>query len=85
MERKKYAAVVLSAGKGTRMNSATPKQYLMKTRMNAAKILLQNTSWNIREIAERTGFPSDAYFSSYFHTCFQRTPIQYRSLGKFGD
>lgn len=29
MERKKYAAVVLSAGKGTRMNSATPKQYLM--------------------------------------------------------
>ena len=63
----------------------TPKQYLMKTRMNAAKILLQNTSWNIREIAERTGFPSDAYFSSYFHTCFQRTPIQYRCLGKFGD
>lgn len=28
MEGKKYAAVVLSAGKGTRMNSATPKQYL---------------------------------------------------------
>lgn len=29
MRKKKYAAVVLSAGKGTRMNSATPKQYLM--------------------------------------------------------
>lgn len=29
MGKKKYAAVVLSAGKGTRMNSTTPKQYLM--------------------------------------------------------
>lgn len=29
MGKKKYAAVVLSAGKGTRMNSVTPKQYLM--------------------------------------------------------
>lgn len=63
----------------------TPKQYLMKTRMNAAKILLQDTTWSIREIADRTGFPSDAYFSSYFHTCFHKTPIQYRSLGKFGS
>lgn len=29
MAEKKYAAIVLSAGKGTRMNSAVPKQYLM--------------------------------------------------------
>jgi 2-C-methyl-D-erythritol 4-phosphate cytidylyltransferase len=29
MTEKKYAAVVLSAGKGTRMNSAVPKQYMM--------------------------------------------------------
>lgn len=29
MKKKKYAAVVLSAGKGTRMNSTTPKQYLL--------------------------------------------------------
>lgn len=29
MEGKTYAAVVLSAGKGSRMNSTTPKQYLM--------------------------------------------------------
>lgn len=28
MSEKKYAAVVLSAGRGTRMNSAVPKQYL---------------------------------------------------------
>ena len=28
MSEKKYAAVVLSAGKGTRMNSTVPKQYL---------------------------------------------------------
>ena len=29
MERKKYAAIVLSAGKGSRMHSAVPKQYLL--------------------------------------------------------
>ena len=29
MKGKKYAAVVLSAGKGTRMNSPVPKQYLL--------------------------------------------------------
>ncbi|GFI30612.1 2-C-methyl-D-erythritol 4-phosphate cytidylyltransferase [Lachnospiraceae bacterium] len=29
MKGKKYAAVVLSAGKGTRMNSSVPKQYLL--------------------------------------------------------
>ena len=29
MEKRRYAAVVLSAGRGSRMNASVPKQYLM--------------------------------------------------------
>ncbi len=56
----------------------SPKQYLINIRLNAAKILLQDTSWSIREISERTGFLTDNYFSWYFHKKFGLTPKDYR-------
>lgn len=58
----------------------TPKQYLIQTRLNAAKILLRDTDWSIREIADKTGFQSDSYFTNYFHTQFHKTPTEYRNL-----
>lgn len=57
----------------------TPKQYIIQTRLNAAKILLRDTDWSIREIADKTGFPSDAYFTWYFHSQFHQTPTDYRN------
>lgn len=59
----------------------TPKQYLLQTRLNAAKILLRGTDWSIREIADKTGFQSDAYFSNYFRQHFHLTPTKYRYFG----
>ena len=56
----------------------TPKQYLIRTRLNAAKILLQDTSWSVQQISDEVGFASDAYFSSYFRRMFSETPSQYR-------
>lgn len=56
----------------------SPKQYLMNTRLNAAKLLLCDTNWSIREISEKVGFQTDTYFSCYFHKRFKETPKDYR-------
>lgn len=56
----------------------SPKQYLMNTRLNAAKLLLCDTNWSIRDISEKTGFLTDTYFSYYFHKRFGMTPREYR-------
>ena len=62
-----------------KQTGVTPKQYLIQTRLNAAKILLRDTDWSIKEIADKTGFPSDAYFTQYFRSQFHQTPTQYRN------
>jgi len=56
----------------------TPKQYLTNIRLNAAKILLLDTNWSIKEISFKVGFQNDAYFSYYFHKRFKITPTEYR-------
>lgn len=56
----------------------TPRQYLLQIRMNAARILLRDTDWPINQIADKTGFQSNSYFSSCFHKLYGISPIQFR-------
>lgn len=57
----------------------TPHQYLLVTRMSAAKYLLKTSKKSIKEIAFNTGFHSESSFCSAFKKYEQQTPSEYRS------
>ncbi len=57
----------------------TFKNYLMNTRIEKAKELLETTDLKIYEIAERVGYTDTRYFSELFARICGKTPSQYRS------
>ncbi len=59
----------------------SPKQYILKLRLNAAiELLLQGTK-SVQEIAASTGFQDAKYFSRIFKKQFGVPPSQYREVG----
>ena len=56
----------------------SPKEYILNTRMRAAKILLQDTNQTVQQVAANTGFQYDAYFSNYFRRKMGLTPGEWR-------
>ena len=56
----------------------TPKEYLLITRITAAKSLLSSTDMTISSIAYNCGFSSAAYFSLQFKKHEKYTPKEYR-------
>lgn len=56
----------------------TPHQYLIKTRLSAAKYLLKSTETSIKDIAFSTGFNSESSFCITFKKWEHVTPSQYR-------
>lgn len=56
----------------------TPHQYLISTRIRAARFLLQSTSLSVKRIALDCGFSTEAAFCSTFRKWEGRTPSQYR-------
>jgi len=59
-----------------------PIRYLIEYRVQIAKGLLQDTNLNIKEIAERTGFIDQFYFSKCFKSYCGVTPTQYKEHQK---
>lgn len=57
----------------------TPNNYLLNIRLSAAKSLLTTTSIPISEVAARTGFNSQAYFSDCFKRQFDLSPKEFRN------
>ncbi len=55
-----------------------PGAYLQRTRLIHAARLLARYNLTLAEVAERSGFSGECYFSSTFRRCFDRTPGQYR-------
>lgn len=49
-------------------------QYLLKTRMNAAIFLLQNTNLKVYEVAKRVGYPNAEQFSKMFKKVTGKSP-----------
>ena len=62
----------------TKETGMTPYQYLLSTRISAAKFLLKSTSVSIKEIACRCGFTSSSGFCTAFKKWENLTPKEYR-------
>lgn len=58
----------------------TPMQYILSLRMMNAQNLLENTDYNITEIAETVGYDNPLYFSRLFHKHTGLAPSAYRKL-----
>lgn len=56
----------------------SPHQYLINTRMSAARYLLKNSRLSIKDICFRTGFSSESVFCSAFKRNQGMTPGEYR-------
>ena len=57
----------------------TPHQYLIATRINTAKFLLQTPDMPVKEIAFASGFNSESSFCSTFKKWEKTTPSEYRA------
>jgi AraC-like DNA-binding protein len=61
--------------------SMTPVSFITLCRMKAAKqLLIEQTKLNIKEIAEKAGYPSTSYFNQRFLEHEGMKPSEYRSL-----
>ena len=58
----------------------TPMEYLRNLRLEHAAELLVNSSISIKEIADNSGFLSDAYFFRSFKKHYGVTPVEFRRL-----
>ena len=56
----------------------TPQQYILKRRMEEAKIMLGN-GMNVQTTAERLGFYDAFHFSKTFKRFWKKPPVSYRS------
>ena len=59
------------------MNSS-PKEYVIRRRMNRAKFLLKTTSTPIKEIAFQVGFNSESHFTNTFTALNGMSPKRFR-------
>lgn len=60
------------------------QEYLVKLRLERAKLLLLTTSAKVYEVAEKIGFEDPNYFSASFKKHFGVSPNQYRDLSAGG-
>ena len=56
----------------------SPHQYLLKRRLDKAKLLLAGETFSIKEIAADCGFESIEVFYRQFRSSFHMTPAEYR-------
>lgn len=57
---------------------STPMQYILSKRIYNAEILLQDSSYNVTEIAEIVGYDNPLYFSRIFKKVKGLSPSEYR-------
>lgn len=59
-------------------NGITPHRFIVRTRINHAKFLLEDTSLNVSEIAEALAYPDLFTFSKQFKKLVGLSPTSYR-------
>ncbi len=60
------------------MTGMSPKQYIIKAKLEKAAFLLSYTALSVEEIANELYFPSSAYFIEQFKKHYKATPTNYR-------
>lgn len=68
-----YLNTVFSAREGIGIGQA-----IRNRRLEQAKVMLESTSWRIREISEQCGFTRQNYFTQAFRRSTGLTPLEYR-------
>jgi AraC-like DNA-binding protein len=63
----------------------TPKDYLIRLRVEKAEELLSRSRRSITDIAHSVGFNSSQYFSTVFRRYTGQTPAEFRKNNKNGD
>ena len=61
-----------------KLYSLTPYQFLQKTRMDNAALLLETTELTVQEICSNVGFTDQNNFSKQFRLHFRQSPTSYR-------
>ena len=61
-----------------RQTETSPAQYIVQTRINAARTLLETTDKLLTDIAAETGFYDHAHFVKTFKRIVGTTPSRYR-------
>ena len=56
----------------------TPMQYIVSLRIHNAMNLLENTKYNINQVAEAVGYDNALYFSRLFHKHTGMSPSAYK-------
>lgn len=59
--------------------------FITDYRLSRAKKLLENEDFSINEIANKTGFYDQAYFSRVFSAKCEKSPSEYRRVAKYGE
>lgn len=57
---------------------STPMQYILSKRIYNAEILLQDSTYNVTEIAQIVGYDNPLYFSRFFKKAKGLSPSEYR-------
>lgn len=72
VQRTRFANLVL------KQTAFSPMAYLMRLRVDKARILLRRIDLSITEIAMDCGFSSSQYFANVFRKCMGLSPTEYR-------
>lgn len=64
----------------SRYYQTSPKQYILRKKLDHAQMLLESTALPIAAVAEESGFASVYHFSRIFKRCTGMTPTAYRNI-----
>ena len=57
----------------------SPYEFIIKTRIGVAKMLLKKTKMSVKEIAHDVGYASESNFTKAFHINVKHTPMEFRN------
>ena len=63
----------------TKATGVTPHQYVLRARIDSAKLLLKDEGLSIAEVSRLTGFRTQEHFSKVFRKIAGATPSEFRN------